>query len=215
MTNSIITFFETDFITNEISSLLTEKKIKVKALNSLKDLKKVNLKKKVVIAEVRTNDEILELETIKGSETEFILVLNEDRQKKISNKSFKIIKTPFRFEDLFKKISNAFITLQLTNYKMKIGCFSFDTNELLLIDKNQNHIKLTDLECRFLKYLYDKKNDGSTKDELLSNVWGHNVRMETHTLESLVYRLRKKIENDPNKPKVIIQLGRRYILNLG
>ena len=38
---------------------------------------------------------------------------------------------------------------------------------------------------------------GSTKQELLSKVWGHNKVLDTHTLESLIYRLRKKLKLTP------------------
>ena len=53
---------------------------------------------------------------------------------------------------------------------------------------------------------------GSTKQELLSKVWGHNKVLDTHTLESLIYRLRKKIEINPNQPKILILKEKKYFL---
>ena len=37
---------------------------------------------------------------------------------------------------------------------------------------------------------------GATKSEILKEVWNHNNKLNTHTLESLIYRLRKKIEKN-------------------
>ncbi len=213
LSNSIITIFKKEFITNEISSLVVEKKFITKALKNLKNLKKIDIKRKVIIIEITVNDEIKELEKIvKGYATEVILVLSKKEIGMKFSNSFKIITTPFRVEDLFVHINNAFKSLERLRRNKKIGDLSFAPNESLLVDSNRKEIKLTELECRFLEYLYARK-EGSTKNDLLSNVWGYNLKMETHTIESLVYRLRKKIEKDPNEPKIIIQVGKKYFLN--
>ena len=73
-------------------------------------------------------------------------------------------------------------------------------------------IRLTDLENKLVKFLIKKKN-GALKSEILKNVWMHKKELETHTLESLIYRLRKKIEEDPNNPRILIQKKRKYILS--
>jgi len=72
-------------------------------------------------------------------------------------------------------------------------------------------IRLTELESRLLKFL-SANIKGSTKQELLSKVWGHNTILDTHTLESLIYRLRKKIEKNPNQPKLLILKEKKYFL---
>lgn len=213
LSNSIITIFKKEFITNEISLLAMERKFNAKALKNTIDLKKVDITRKVIILEISVNDEIKALEKIiKGYVTEIILVLNKKEiDLKLTN-SFRIITIPFRVEDLFIHINNAFKSFERKKRNKKIGDLSFDPNESLLVDSNKKEIKLTELECRFLKYVYDR-TEGSTKNDLLSNVWGYNLKMQTHTIESLVYRLRKKIEKDPNSPKVIIQVGKKYFLN--
>ncbi len=213
LNNLIITVFKKEFITNEISFLAVEEKFKIKSLKNIKDLRKTDIKRKVIIVEIAINDEIKQLEKIiKGHVAELILVLNpKEIDIKLSN-SFRTITIPFRVEDLFIRINNAFRSLELIRNNKKIGDLSFDQNESLLVDSNKKETKLTELECRFLKYLYDK-TEGATKNDLLSNVWGYNLKMETHTIESLVYRLRRKIEKDPNNPRIIIQVGKKYILN--
>ena len=49
---------------------------------------------------------------------------------------------------------------------------------------------------------------------ILLNVWQHNRDLETHTLESLIYRLRKKIEKNPNKPKILINDENKYLVKI-
>ena len=41
---------------------------------------------------------------------------------------------------------------------------------------------------------------------------GHNKLLDTHTLESLIYRLRKKIEVNPNEPKLLVLTEKKYFL---
>ena len=72
-------------------------------------------------------------------------------------------------------------------------------------------ISLTELENRFLNYMI-KRNKGATKSQILSEVWKHNKQLDTHTLESLIYRLRKKIEKNPNKPSILINDTKKYFL---
>ena len=59
-----------------------------------------------------------------------------------------------------------------------------------------------------------KKNGGATKTQIHSEVRKHNKELDTHTLESLIYRLRKKIENNPNEPSVLINDSKRYFIKI-
>jgi len=59
-----------------------------------------------------------------------------------------------------------------------------------------------------------KKKNGASKSEILLSVWQHNRDLETHTLESLIYRLRKKIEKNPNKPKILINDENKYLVKI-
>ena len=79
----------------------------------------------------------------------------------------------------------------------------------LIFNKTNKKIRLTELEGRLLKFLSENES-GSTKQELLSKVWGHNKLLDTHTLETSIYRLRKKIEVNPNEPKLLVLIEKKY-----
>ena len=69
------------------------------------------------------------------------------------------------------------------------------------------------MENKFINYLFSSDMP-VTKNEILSKVWGYKTDLDTHTLESLVYRIRKKIENDPRNPKIISSIGSKYRIDL-
>lgn len=68
------------------------------------------------------------------------------------------------------------------------------TRQLVLKNQPQHAITLTDKEVALLKYLYDHQKESVSKDELLSAVWGYKEGIDTHTLETHIYRLRQKVE---------------------
>ena len=86
---------------------------------------------------------------------------------------------------------------------LAVGPFLLDTfNRKLITEKNQK-IHLTRNEVGLLKFLY--RSPGFVhRHVLLEEVWGYNAAMETHTLETHIYRLRRKMEINPQKPKLLL-----------
>lgn len=58
-----------------------------------------------------------------------------------------------------------------------------------------NTIDLTDKEAQLLQELLKAKNHTATKDELLKKIWGFETEINTHTLETHIYRLRAKLKD--------------------
>ena len=119
---------------------------------------------------------------------------------------------PFRFAVLLARIR-----AQLRSHEQSeaavfaIGGYSFHPAQKLLLDQRGRKIRLTEKETSILKYLYRKGGEPVGREELLTEVWGYNASVSTHTLETHVYRLRQKVE-PPGGEKVIVTEGRGYRL---
>jgi DNA-binding response OmpR family regulator len=112
---------------------------------------------------------------------------------------------PFRFGVLLARIR-----AQLRSYEasedalFRIGPYEFRPSAKLLIDEKQKKVRLTEKETNILKYLYRAGSKPVSREELLTEVWGYNAGVTTHTLETHVYRLRQKIEPDPAVARILI-----------
>jgi DNA-binding response OmpR family regulator len=73
-------------------------------------------------------------------------------------------------------------------------------------------VRLTDKETAILKYLYRAGDKAVAREKLLDEVWGYNAAVTTHTLETHVYRLRQKIEEDPSTAKLLVTEAGGYKL---
>lgn len=88
---------------------------------------------------------------------------------------------------------------------LAIGPYVFKPNVKMLVDEKTNKkIRLTEKETAILKYLYRAEQRSVGRETLLGEVWGYNAGVTTHTLETHVYRLRQKIEKDPAKAQILI-----------
>ncbi len=86
-----------------------------------------------------------------------------------------------------------------------IGPYVFKPNVKMLVDEKANKkIRLTEKETAILKYLYRAGERAVGRETLLGEVWGYNAGVTTHTLETHVYRLRQKIEKDPAKAQILV-----------
>ena len=113
-------------------------------------------------------------------------------------------KKPHKLLKLVEKIN---IFLLKNNYaaqsKLNIKNFILDTNSRELI-KNHLLLKLTQKETEVILYLNNASKNISIQD-LQKNVWGHTSELETHTVETHIYRLRKKILNKFQDNKFILR----------
>lgn len=86
-----------------------------------------------------------------------------------------------------------------------IGPYVFKPSAKMLVrGETGRKVRLTEKETAILKYLYRSGAKAVGRDELLNEVWGYNAGVTTHTLETHVYRLRQKIEEDPSEARLLL-----------
>ncbi len=120
---------------------------------------------------------------------------------------------PFKFAVLLARIR-----AQLRSHEQsedavfRIGPYEFRPSGKLLTDPKGKKIRLTEKETNILKYLYRANGKSVSREELLTEVWGYNAGVTTHTLETHVYRLRQKIEPDPANAQILLTESGGYRL---
>ncbi len=87
---------------------------------------------------------------------------------------------------------------------LTIGPYAFRPTAKLLSDTAAGRtVRLTEKELAILEFLY-RAGRAIGRDKLLGEVWGYNAGVATHTLETYVYRLRRKIERDPANAEILV-----------
>jgi len=120
---------------------------------------------------------------------------------------------PFKFNVLMARIRAHLRTHeQSEDVVFHVGPYEFRPDDRILHDAKGRKLRLTDKEANILKYLYRAGSKAVTRDELLSEVWGYNANVTTHTLETHIYRLRQKIEADPAHARILITEAGGYRL---
>lgn len=120
---------------------------------------------------------------------------------------------PFKFAVLLARIR-----AQLRQHEQSedavftIGPFTFRPASKLLVDEKNAKIRLTEKETSILKYLFRSGGKVVSRETLLHEVWGYNAGVTTHTLETHIYRLRQKIENDPSNAQLLVTESGGYRL---
>jgi DNA-binding response OmpR family regulator len=120
---------------------------------------------------------------------------------------------PFRFAVLLARIrAHLRQHEQSEDATFSIGHYTFRPAAKMLVDPAGGKVRLTEKETAILKYLYRAGDRIVTRDVLLSEVWGYNSGVTTHTLETHIYRLRQKIERDPSHAELLLTESGGYKL---
>ncbi|MBV9287299.1 MAG: response regulator transcription factor [Hyphomicrobiales bacterium] len=123
---------------------------------------------------------------------------------------------PFRFVVLLARIRS-----QLRQYEasedaeFQVGPYTFRPTSKNLVDAHGVKLRLTEKEAAILRYLYRAEQQPVARETLLKHVWGYNANVTTHTLETHIYRLRQKIEDNPAEAQLLITEGGGYKLVAG
>ena len=130
--------------------------------------------------------------------------------KEISNKNQYIIdKLPIKFSKLVENINIKFLKNKFVHQsKIEIKNYLIDLNSRE-ISLNDISLKLTEKEINTIIYLSNEKKPISIQ-ELQTKVWGYQSGMETHTVETHIYRLRKKILKTFNDENLLLSKKNGY-----
>lgn len=97
----------------------------------------------------------------------------------------------------------------------RLGPYDFIPAEQLLRDAASDiTVRLTELECRLLNYLAAAGGASVDRDQLLAHVWGYNAGVDTHTVETHIWRLRQKIETEDPATQFLVTEAGKYRLSL-
>ena len=120
---------------------------------------------------------------------------------------------PFRFAVLLARIR-----AQLRQHEASedaiftIGPYTFRPRSKLFVNPKGKKVRLTDKETSILRYLYRAGQQATSRERLLREVWGYNSGITTHTVETHIYRLRQKIEEDAAVPVILVTESSGYRL---
>ena len=169
--------------------------INIKSLYEILDEIKDNLSFKVSkfehVEDFEKNNDLDTLNCWIISKTNSKLLLN----KNITDKNFfDLHDLPLPLKKLLEIINIKLIKLKFSNQsKIIIKGYELNLNSKFF-SKNNLNLKLTEKEIEIILYLNNTKSKHDVAD-LQKNIWGYSKNMETHTVETHIYRLRKKISN--------------------
>ena len=136
------------------------------------------------------------------------LVVSKKRYPNINNQ-FVLENKPIQIFKLIEKINIKFLKIKFNNQsQVKVKKYTIDLNsrEMLIQDVK---LKLTEKEINTITYLSNTKKPVGI-EELQKMVWSYQSDIETHTVETHIYRLRKKILNTFNDNEFIISKKNGY-----
>lgn len=115
------------------------------------------------------------------------------------------VSKPFSFAVLLARVRSQLRSFEQTeDATFDIGPYEFRPSMKVLRTKEGRRIRLTEKETEILKYLYRAGGKAVARETLLSEVWGYNAAVTTHTLETHIYRLRQKVEPDPSNAQLLL-----------
>ena len=135
-----------------------------------------------------------------------ILTLDKNFNK---SKQILYIETPIKFSKLLEKINLQFLKQKFSKQSnIDIGNYKIDINSREIIFEKQK-LKLTEKEVNTIIYL-SNTNKSVSINELQEKVWAYHSELETHTVETHIHRLRKKIKDKFKDNNLIISTKDGY-----
>ena len=142
-----------------------------------------------------------------GEKNNFTNTLNE-------NSEISFLKVPFKFSELKDRADNLFASLKSEKNKIRqFKDFNYD-NQNRMIKRNNKSLRVTEKENEIFNFLISQTNEYVSREKLLSEIWNYNKEIDTHTLETHMYSLRKKIDEKLQLKDLIIYKEKKgYVIN--
>ncbi len=140
------------------------------------------------------------------------LIITKNNNSNLKNSVF-LERFPLKLNKLIEKLNIEFLKIKFNQQsKINLNNYIIDLNSRK-ISSNNLELKLTEKEINTILYLSKKKEPISIK-ELEKAVWEYQSEIETHTVETHIYRLRKKIFNIFSDQNFLISKKEGYLINL-
>jgi DNA-binding response OmpR family regulator len=115
---------------------------------------------------------------------------------------------PLRLGDLIARLRALLRRRDAADAGLAIGDYVLQQARKALVDTRSGaRIRLTDKEAAILRHLHGARGAVVSREDLLAAIWGYNADVNTHTLETHIYRLRRKIERDLATPLLVTGPG--------
>ncbi len=159
--------------------------------------------------DLRNNLDLDKIDFLVISKTDYKLLLNNN----ITDKNFLDFNDlPLSLKKLLELINIKLIKLKF-NQQSKLVIKGYDLNlNSKFLSKDNLKLKLTEKEIEIILYLNNTKIKHNVAD-LQKNIWGYSADMETHTVETHIYRLRKKISDLFDDEKFILSHKKGYFID--
>ena len=138
------------------------------------------------------------------------LIISEKKIEGVKN-SLILDNLPIKFEKLIEINNIKFLKNKfLDQSDVKIGEYNLDLNSRKISFGNKS-LNLTERETNLIIFIKDKKN--VTVKELQKMVWDYSTDLDTHTVETHVYRLRKKMKETFGDENFIVNTNNGYSID--
>jgi len=138
------------------------------------------------------------------------LIISEKKIEGVKN-SLILDNLPIKFEKLIEIINIKFLKNKfLDQSHIKIGKYNLDLNSRKISFGNKS-LNLTERETNLIIFIKDKKN--VTIKELQKKVWDYSPDLDTHTVETHIYRLRKKMKETFGNESFILNTSNGYSID--
>ena len=158
---------------------------------------------------IKANDE--NLEEIKKKSGANLLIISVIDNLKFKNELI-IDKTPIKLWKLLELINLKFLKIKFKSQSIfKIGTYNINLNSRQM-SKDKFFLDLTEREINLIIFLKESFNAVKV-EKLQKEVWAYGSHLETHTVETHIYRLRKKIKEKFGDENFILSLKEGYLIN--